>query len=204
MKKILALLLAVVMVVSLFAGCGGQTATETTPAAGNETPAAGNETPAAPAEGEIPTLVWYMVGNGMPSNYESWKAQINAYLEEKIGVHVDIQCISWGDWDSVSSVMIQTNGDYDLMFTTSGYSYSSINMGAFADLDAKAQFLHIGDRLIHSACLAHRAGRADQADGIAKLELFSAEHTSTPFTSSLSGIAIVAFGSSAILAFSLL
>lgn len=132
MKKILALLLAVVMVVSLFAGCGSSQKAPETEAQG----AAPAETQAqAPAtSGEVPELVWYMVGNGMPTNYDSWKAQINAYLEEKIGVHLDIQCIGWGDWGNVQSVMLQTNGDYDMIFMDAGQYYSSIEMGALADL----------------------------------------------------------------------
>ena len=50
MKKIIALLLACIMVVGLFAGCGKK---------------------------DDNTLVWYYVGSGMPENYESWAKAFN-------------------------------------------------------------------------------------------------------------------------------
>ena len=112
MKKTLSLLLAVVMIVSLFACIGGS----------------------ALAAEEVPTVKWYMVGGGMPGNYDSWKEKVDAYLEEKIGVHLDVECISWGDWGSRRSVIVQTNEPYDIMFTDSGSYASDVAMGAFADL----------------------------------------------------------------------
>ena len=72
MKKIIALLLAVLMVATLFAGC-------------------------ANGKDEVVTLKWVTVGGGMPANYEAWQENINKYLEEKIGVHLDDEVISWGD-----------------------------------------------------------------------------------------------------------
>ncbi len=110
MKKILAMLLAVVMVACLFAGCGSA------------------------GEDEIPTLKWYMVGGGMPSNYDSWQAKVNEYLEEKIGVHLDIECVSWGDWGDRRKVIVSTNEPYDLMFTDMSTYVSDVKMGAFADI----------------------------------------------------------------------
>lgn len=134
MKKILALLLAVVMVASLFAGCGSTTEPEATTQAATqaETP---KETEAAPAtSAEIPELTWIAVGGGMPANYDSWKAKVDAYLEEKIGIHLDMQIIGWGDWDNRRSVIVSTNEPYDLMFTNMGTFVSDVNMGAFADI----------------------------------------------------------------------
>ena len=106
MKKIIALLLACIMVVGLFAGCGKKDE----------------------------ALVWYYVGGGMPENYESWAKKFNEYVEPKIGMKVEIQCIGWGDWDNVRSVTVQTGGDWDLMFTDAGKYYTDIDMGALADL----------------------------------------------------------------------
>ena len=107
MKKIIALLLACIMVVGLFAGCGKK---------------------------DDNTLVWYYVGNGMPENYESWSKAFNEYVEPKIGMKVEIQCIGWGDWTNVRSVTVQTGDDWDLIFTDAGSYYSDIDLGALADL----------------------------------------------------------------------
>ena len=80
MKKIIAMLLAVMMVVGLFAACGTKAPETTAPVDPVEsTP----ETTAPAVEGgdEVPTLVWVQVGGGQPANYESWQAKLNAYLE---------------------------------------------------------------------------------------------------------------------------
>lgn len=136
MKKIIALLLAVVMVAALFAGCAKTETPATTPATepannGDTTPAT---EPAAPADGDVPTLVWYAVGSGMPNNYDAWKANLDAYLEEKIGVHLDYQCVGWGDWGDRRTNLVQTNQPYDIMFTDMGSYVRDVNMGAFADI----------------------------------------------------------------------
>ncbi|MBQ4550071.1 MAG: ABC transporter substrate-binding protein [Oscillospiraceae bacterium] len=133
MKKIIAMLLAVMMVVGMFAACGND-APETTAPVENNDPV---ETTAPVADGgdeEIPTLIWYQVGGGQPANYDSWKAKMDAYLEEKIGVHLDVRVGSWGDWGNLRSVTVQTNEPYDLMFTDMSTYTSDVNMGAFADI----------------------------------------------------------------------
>ena len=134
MKKLIALLLASVMLLGLLAGCGAEPA-EPTPTKAAEKPA---ET-AAPAETEaaeeIVDLKWVTVGNGMPANYDAWKAAMDAYLEEKIGVHLDMEVIGWGDWDQRRNMIVSTNEPYDIMFTNNGTFYKDVNMGAFAQLD---------------------------------------------------------------------
>lgn len=120
MKKFLALLLACVMTLALLAGCGGS---------GNDAGNAGGGD-----EGGIPTITWYQVGGGPPANLEAWTEKANAYLEEKIGVHIDMQIVSWGDWGDRRSMVLQTNEPYDIMFTDSGSYTADVAMGAFADL----------------------------------------------------------------------
>ena len=123
MKKILALLLAVLMVASLFAGCGAK-----------DTPSSGNNNAPASAGGEIPTLKWVTVGSGMPNNYDAWKANLDKYLEDKIGIHLDIEVVGWGDWDTRRNMIVSTNEPYDIMFTNNGTFYNDVAIGAFADI----------------------------------------------------------------------
>lgn len=141
MKKIIALLLAVTMLSAMFVGCSNsKDNTQTTPAAGNETEttaATGNdETTGATtaANDDIVELTWYMVGNGQPANYDAWKANLDKYLEEKIGVHLDVQVVSWGDWDSRREAIVSTNQKYDIMFTNAGTFSADVAMGAFMDI----------------------------------------------------------------------
>ncbi len=145
MKKIIALLLAVTMLSAMFVGCSNsKDNTETTPAANGNTettPAGENETtaPASASNDEIVDLTWYMVGNGQPANYEAWKANLDKYLEEKIGVHLDVQVVAWGDWDSRREAIVSTNQNYDIMFTNAGTFSADVAMGAFMDITEYAK-----------------------------------------------------------------
>jgi len=123
MKKIIALLLACVMVLGLFAACGNKPATDAPDADAPE------------ATGGVPTLTWYTVGGGNPANWESWTNTVNAYLEEKIGVHLNLQVIGWGDWGERRNVLVQTGADYDIMFAPGGDFVTDTGMGACAPLD---------------------------------------------------------------------
>ena len=135
MKKFIAILLASIMVIGLFAGCAPKEPakpTETQAAKPTEKPA--EKETEAPAE-EIVELKWVTVGGGMPENYDAWKAAMDAYLEEKIGVHLNMEVIGWGDWDQRRNMIVSTNEPYDIMFTNNGTFYKDVNMGAFAKLD---------------------------------------------------------------------
>lgn len=129
MKKLIALLLAAVMIVGLLAGCGGSTAPTT------EAPAAEDSTKAPQvSESGVPVITWYQVGGGQPKDIEAWNAIVNPYLEEKIGVNLNLQVIGWGDWGDKRTMLVQTNDDYDIIFTDMSTYVNNIQMGAFADL----------------------------------------------------------------------
>lgn len=108
MKKVLAVLLTLCMVV----GLGGAIAS---------------------AE-EVVTLRWVTVGSGMPDNYDAWLEKINPYLAEKIGVNIDMEVVSWGDWDNRRSVIINTNEPYDIIFGNMNVYNTDVMMGAYLDI----------------------------------------------------------------------
>ena len=88
MKKIIALLLACVMVLGLFAACGGEKAP-----AEEKAPEAGAE---APAEDGVVTVNWYTVGSGKSPNHDAWQKQVNDYLDSKgLGIHLNYENIAW-------------------------------------------------------------------------------------------------------------
>lgn len=118
-NKVLALGMTGAMALSL-AACGGSGSS-----------AATGDTASADS---VVTLTWVTVGNGQPTNYDAWLEQINPYLEEKIGVNLDVQVVSWGDWDNRRNVIVNTGGEYDILFTNMNTYVNDIHIGAFADI----------------------------------------------------------------------
>lgn len=83
---------------------------------------------------DIVTLKWVTVGSGMPANYDAWAAKINEYLGEKIGVNVEMEVISWGDWDNRRNVIVNTGEKYDIIFGNSGTYNTDVQLGAYAPI----------------------------------------------------------------------
>ena len=129
MKKIIALLLAALMLVSLVA-CTKAPADTTTKApaqSGNE-PASDSTTAAAPKE--TVTVKWVTI-DGQPTTYDSWIKQVNEYIEPKIGVKLEVIYVD-GD---TRNLMYQTGADYDIMFGEGGNFNDMATAGALAPLD---------------------------------------------------------------------
>ena len=103
-------------------------------ACGNSGSSAATGDTASTGSGDVVTLKWVTVGNGQPTNYDAWLEQINPYLEEKIGVNLDVQVVSWGDWDNRRNVIVNTSGEYDILFTNMNTYVNDINIGAFYDI----------------------------------------------------------------------
>ena len=130
MKKIIAVLLAVLMLVSLVActkapadtTTAGKTDVDTTTAAANDTTAA--------APKETVTVKWVTI-DGQPTTYDSWIAQVNAYIEPLIGVKLEVIYVD-GD---TRNLMYQTGADYDIMFGEGGNFNDMALAGALAPLD---------------------------------------------------------------------
>ncbi len=127
MKKFMSLFLILTLCVSLFAACGKE---EEAP----ETDGATGTTDGDQTQEDVVTLKWIQVGNGMPSNYDAWQKSMNAYLAEKIGVNIDVQVVSWGDWDNRRSVIANSGEDFDILFTDSNRYNAEVNLGLYADI----------------------------------------------------------------------
>ena len=91
------------------------------------------------ASGEVVDIKWAMVGNGMPDNYDAWKAKLDAYLEEKIGVHLDMEVVKWDDWSNRRSILSKSNTEFDILFTDSGTYASDVRTNTFADISGILQ-----------------------------------------------------------------
>ena len=114
--------------------CGGSGSSAATGETGS---AAGSASTAA--TDEVVTIKWITVGNGMPSNYDAWLEQVNPYLEEKIGVNIDMEVVGWGDWDTRRNVVVNTAGEYDILFTNLNTYTNDVSNGAFMDITELVQ-----------------------------------------------------------------
>ncbi len=123
-KKLFAMCMAVVMSAGMLAGCGsGQN---------NSKGSKGGD--ASSANGDVVTLKWVTVGGGMPDNYDKWLKQINPYLEDKIGVNLDMEVVPWGDWDNRRSVIVNSGENFDILFTDQSRYSTEASTGAFMDI----------------------------------------------------------------------
>lgn len=142
-KKLLAAGLAAAMMLGTLAGCGGgkensggNTGGEDSKSqeASAETKESEKESGGETASGEIVNLKWVTIGNGMPTNYDTWITKVNDYIGEKIGVNLEMEVIPWGDWDNRRNIIISTNEPYDIIFGNGNNYLADINLGAYYDI----------------------------------------------------------------------
>jgi len=132
LRRFLAAGLASVMTIGALAGCGSNSDAGNQSSGQEGTSQAGGED--AADSGEIVNLKWVIIGNGMPDNYDSWISKVNEYIGDKIGVSLEMEVISWADWDNRRNIIISTNEPYDIIFGHGGNYISDINLGAYCDI----------------------------------------------------------------------
>lgn len=125
-RRILAAGLLATMLVGSVAGCGSSN--------NGGSSNGGTQSGSSSASGDVVTLKWVTIGNGMPENYDSWISKVNEYIEPKIGVNLEMEVIPWGDWDNRRNIIISTNEPYDIIFGTGNNYVSDINLGAYCDI----------------------------------------------------------------------
>lgn len=122
MKRKITLLLSLVLIIStIFAGCSK-----------DNTKNSNNQ--GTISKDKVVTLKWITVGDGMPNNYNAWLARINPYLEEKIGVNIDMEVVSWGAWGSRRNILVNSGEYFDILFTDTGNFASDAALGAYYDI----------------------------------------------------------------------
>ena len=123
-KKIVALLLALVLVFAMTACAKTETPAPSSDAPAADAPAADTpaDEPAEPAEpaedlGDIVTLKYYEIGNQDTSVRPAVQDAINAHIEPLIGANVEFTIIGWGDWDNKALTALQSGEPIDIFFT---------------------------------------------------------------------------------------
>lgn len=125
MKKILAMLLALVMVLGL-AACGGgsdanQTPDANKPADSTPTPSGGDDkqddTPAASDLEPVTLSVWFHGSTVAPEASAKVMESVNAYLQDKINVTLEPIWGTWADFDSATVTALAGGDNVDIYFT---------------------------------------------------------------------------------------
>ena len=132
MKKIIALLLACMMVMGLFAGCGAKEEKPAETKAAEQAPAV-EATEAAPAEATPDTIVVMappVTGNYL-ANLKVWAEDFN-----KLYPHLSVEIIetSWGDHNDKLSTMAQAGEAPDIAEISSGALGTFVEMGVAIDI----------------------------------------------------------------------
>lgn len=150
MLKAMSLLAAGAMVMGCLGGCGNDSgssdgggsssgnnessASSGDDSQGGQSDSAGDD--AGASSGEVVDIKWVTVGSGMPDNYDAWKANLDAYLEEKIGVHLDMEVVGWADWGNRQNAIINSGEAYDIMFNGGA---SDARRGVYMDITDMVQ-----------------------------------------------------------------
>ena len=132
MKRFIALLLALVMVLGLMAGCGSK---NDAPAA--DTPANNQSDNKAPAADEEIVKLKLVTRCGSFEDQEMVQEAMNEILREKIGVEIELGFIGLGEYDQNVKTMMAGGDDIDIVFTSNFANdyYSAVAQGAFMPLD---------------------------------------------------------------------
>ncbi len=140
-KKMLAAGLSLSMCVGMLAGCGSQTTTteSTTTAetgsAAATTEAESEQASAETTDGEVPTLIWWTVGQTTPTDFEDSVEKISDYTEEKIGVRLDIKVAGYGDWGTKMNTIVNSGEYFDIMFMDHSNYTKFATLGALEPLN---------------------------------------------------------------------
>ena len=122
LKRLIAVAIAGIMVLSLFAGCSKE---ETTSGTGGD--------------GELPEveLVYYTLGTWPLPDQDAVFAEFNKMLKEKINATVDFRVFDTGSYDQKMQTVIGSGGYYDFCYTSnwSNNFISNVSKGAFLPLD---------------------------------------------------------------------
>lgn len=125
MKKILAMLLALVMVLGL-AACGGgggganQTPDANKPAENTPDTSGGDKQDDAPAAAELDPVtlrIWFHGSTVSPDASAKVMESVNAYLQDKINVTLEPIWGTWGDFDTATVTALAGGDDVDIYFT---------------------------------------------------------------------------------------
>lgn len=106
-KKLAAMALATVMATSIFVGCGK-----------TKNDAATTD----PSKLKEVKLKMYLLGD-KPADYDKVYGEVNKVMKEKINATLDVQFLSWGDYQTKYPLLFSSGEDFDMIFTATGWCF---------------------------------------------------------------------------------
>lgn len=134
MRKTIAWGACVIIAASLIAGCGSRTSDTSASDAGSEFAAMQESKKNDKSAEEIPTLIWWSVGNTPADDFNDAIMQISDYTEEKIGVRLDVKISGYGEYDQKMNTIVNSGEYFDLMFVNNHNYNRFVNMGAYENI----------------------------------------------------------------------
>lgn len=118
--KLLALVLALVLVLSAFSACG-QTGSSGSTAAPSS---AGSGTASGPDISKEVTLTMYLIGD-RPVDNDLVFEKINERLKEEINATIDVKFMSWSEYEQKYPLIFASGEDWDIIFTADWCFYNA-------------------------------------------------------------------------------
>lgn len=142
-KKLLTVLMAGVMTISMLAGCGNSEDAEVSEDVSASSEQASADESVETDDGEITDITFYMadiagIGN---ENVEHVEEALNAITEEKIGVHVDLNLVEAGDYITQVNLAITSNDKMDV------FMIMPMAGSSMSELAANNQLMELNDLL---------------------------------------------------------
>lgn len=134
MKKLISLLLALVMVLSLFAACGNTTAETPTAAPAADAPEApAAEAPATPDELEGEITFWHSFTQG--PRLETLQTAADEFMKANPKVKITIETFSWADFYTKWTTGLASGNVPDMSTALPNHVVEMIDVGAIRPLD---------------------------------------------------------------------
>lgn len=140
LKKVMTLILAVVMVTGLLAGCGSNDTKNDTKESGAPASSAvvqeSTEEVAEPEEDlEYVKLKFISVGDPDAKTSEAFLTKVNEMLMEDLNCEIEVQYLTFAEQGTKYPLIVSSGEDYDVIFTASWTNYSThARNGAYLEL----------------------------------------------------------------------
>ncbi len=134
MRKILVLLLALVMILSVVAGCGKKVSKTETSAAKNDATTQTTEADLEKMTLEPVELVMYLLGD-RPADFDMVYEQVNKKLKEDINAKLTVHFLGWGEFSDKYPLLFATGEEFDLIYTSESCFYNqTVTKGGFMEI----------------------------------------------------------------------